>query len=251
MATIQSEMGRIKLFEDFAKSYPVAGTDAGAVPFGDFMVVGQGIAETDSGILSLSTDGLSGIGQSTTTDADVHAMGVQTASIFDVGLMGTIVAECRVRFAEITTGEFFFGFSDVCTDLAIIEGALFHGNTVTITNTASDGCGFLLSSELTDSDAWCRVYNGGTATAVTSSVTAAAALDSNVVAGDFQILRLELDPNGTVRWYIDGVLKSTVENAVSTTTDMCLSCLVESKTTACKTADVDYVYVSANRDWTV
>lgn len=249
MATIQSEVGRIKLFEDFCKTYPVAGTDAGAVPFGDFSIVGQGIAETDSGIVGLTTDGLAGIGQFTTTDEDVHAMGIQTSTAFDVAKMAPIVAECRVRFTAITTGEFFFGFSDVCTDLAIIEGALFHGNTVTITNTASDGCGFLLSSELTNSDEWHYVYNGGTTTAQT--VSTSAELNVDVVAGDFQILRLEIDPNGTVRWYIDGVLKKTVEGAVSTTVDLCLSCLVESKTTAVKTADVDYVLVTANRDWTV
>ena len=249
MATIQSEIGKVYLLEDFAKSLPLATTDAAAVPFGDFMAVGQGIAETDSGIVSLAADGLAGIGQLTTTDEDVHAMGVQTGMMFDVGKMAPIVAECRVRFAAITTGEFFFGLSDVCTDLAIIEGAIFHGNTVTITNSASDGCGFLLSSELTDSDEWHYVYNGGSTTAQT--VSTSAELDVDVVAGDFQILRLEIDPNGTVRWYIDGVLKETVEGAVSTTTDMCLSCLVESKTVAVKTADVDYVFVSANRDWTV
>ncbi len=249
MATVQGEVGTIRLFEDFCKTYPVAGTDAGAVPFGDFSIVGQGIAETDSGIVGLTSDGLAGIGQFTTTDEDVHCMGIQTSMAFDVGKMAPIVAECRVRFEAITTGEFFFGFSDVCTDLAIIEGAIFHGNTTTITNTASDGCGFLLSSELTNSDEWHYVYNGGTTTAQT--VSTSAELSTDVVAGDFQILRLEIDPNGTVRWYIDGVLKMTVAGAVSTSTDLCMNCLVESKTTAVKTADVDYVLVTANRDWTV
>lgn len=251
MATVQSGFGKIDLFEDFAKGLPIAHTFSTAVPFGDFMAVGQGMAETDSGIVPLTSDGLGGVGQFTTTNEDTHAMGIQTGTIFDVALTAPIVAECRVRFASITDGEFFFGFSDVCTDLAVIEGALFHGNTVTITNSASDGCGFLVSSEFTDSAAWHRVYNGGDTTAITVSAVPASSLSSDIVAGDFQILRLEIDPNGTVRWLIDGVLKSTVEGAVSTTTDMCLSCLVESKTTAVKTADVDYVSVCANRDFTV
>jgi len=249
MTTVQSEIGKIFLFEDFAKSLPLATTDAAAVPFGDFMAVGQGIAETTSGIVSLGADGLAGIGQFTTAAEDIHAMGIQTGMMFDVGKMAPIVLECRVRFTAITTGEFFFGLSDVCTDLAIIEGAIFHGNGTTLTNTASDGAGFLLSSELTDSAAWHAVYNGGSTTAITTSTSAD--FDVDVVAGDFNILRLEIDNNGTVRWFIDGVLKQTVEGAVSTTTDMCMSCLVESKTTASKTADVDYVMVSANRDWTV
>jgi len=244
----QSEKGKINLFEDFYKSLPLATTDAAAVPFGDFMAVGQGIAETDSGIVSLASDGLSGVGQLTTTDEDIHAMGIQTGMGFDVAKMGTLVAETRVRFSAITTGEFFFGFSDVCTDLAIIEGAIIHGATTTLTLTASDLCGFLLSSDLTDSAAWHMVYNGGATTGATVSTGVAA--DVDVVAGDFNILRVEIDPNGTARWYIDGVLKKTLAGAVSTTVDLCFSELVESKTTAVKTADVDYVLVTANRDWT-
>ena len=43
----------------------------------------------------------------------------------------------------------------------------------------------------------------------------------------------------------------TTTGAVSTSVDLCLNVIVESKTTAVKTLDVDYIKVWANRDWTV
>ena len=248
----QSGKGRIEIFEDFiGVEEAVAGTTAPPIKLGAYLqLVGQGIADTDSGAVALDSDGLSGVIQLTTTDEDVHCAGLQTATLFDVGKMGTIVLEVRVRHAAITAalGETFIGFSDVNTDLAIIEGAICHGDTVTITLTASDLVGFLLAGDLTDSADWHMVYNGGTTTGETVSTSIDA--DAAAVAGDFQILRLEIAPNGTVRWYIDGVLKQTKAGAVSITTDLCANILVESKTTAVKTMDVDYVLIRANRDWT-
>jgi len=247
----QSGQGRIRIFEDFGVTVqPVLSTVAPPIPLGAYLqLVGQGLADTDSGAVRLDSDGLSGVTQFLTTNEDVHAAGVQTATMFDVALMGTIVMEARVRMAALTaaTCEAFIGFSDVNTDLAIIEGAICHGDTVTLTLTASDICGFLLASDLTDADDWHAVFAGGTTTGVTAS--ASNDLDDDAVAGEWQILRLEIDPNGTARWLIDGVLKKTVVGAVSTTTDLCFSALREAKTAAVATMDVDYILIEANRDW--
>ena len=247
----QSEKGRILIDDDFTgPGVPVAGTTAPPIALGQyFNVVGQGIADTDSGAPRLDSDGLGGVIQLTTTDEDIHCAGLQTATMFDVALMGGIVLEARVRLAVITTGEVFIGFSDVNTDLAIIEGAICHGDTITITLTASDLIGFLMATDLTDVSDWHGVYNGGTKTGET--VATSLDFDAAPVAGEWVVLRLEIDSNGTARWYVNGVLKQTVEGAVSTTVDLCAHVLVESKTTAVKTMDVDYVRVTANRDWTV
>ena len=245
----QSEVGGIKILEDFVGiGELVAGTTAPPIKLGAyFNLVGQGIAEADSGAIRLDSDGLSGAIQLTTTNEDIHAAGLQTATMFNVAKMGTIVLEARVRMASITDGETFIGFSDVNTDLAIIEGAICHGDTVTITLTASDLVGFLDASDLTDAADWHAVYNGGTTTGETTSTNID--LNDDAVAGEYQILRLELDNNGTARWYIDGVLLKTLAGAVSTTTDLCMNALTESKTTAIKTMDVDYILLTANRDW--
>ena len=249
---VQSGDSRLMISEDFlgGTEVAVASTTAPPINWPPYLTfVGQGIADNDSGAVMLDSDGLNGVVQLTTTNEDVHCAGFQTPVMFDVALNGTIVLEARVRQAALNTGEVFIGFSDVATDLAIIEGAICHGDTITVTLTASDLIGFLMASDLTDNSDWHGVYNGGTTTGQTTSTSVD--FDSGATAGEYQVLRLELFPNGTAEWWVDGVLEQTVTGAVSTSVDLCLNVLVESKTSAVKTLDVDYIKVWANRDWTV
>ena len=249
MATVQGPIGKIEIFEDFVGAeVPIALTNAYG-NIGSLRVIGDGLAETDSGIVGLDSDGVNGVAQFTTTNEDKHAIGVSTSTMLDVGNMGTIIAEARVRLPAIANREVFFGFSDVNTDTVSLEDDVFHGNGTTITLTASDGAGFLFCSELTDSADWHGIYAGGTTTGETTSTNVD--LDDIAGAGEFQILRLEIAENGTCRWYIDGELKQTKTGAVSTTVDLACQLIVEAKTTTALTMDVDYFYVSAARDFTI
>lgn len=244
----QGSMGKVRAFSDFIGVEKLAALTAGSENIGDFRLIGQGIAEADSGAVSVEADGLNGVIQLTTTDETEHSCGLTTAKCFDIGLMGTLVAETRVRFTDLDTKEFYFGLTDVNDDTAILEGGNLTGATATLTYTASDLCGFFLSADLTDDEDWHMVYVGGTTTGLTASGSLDA--DDDAVAGEWQILRLEVDNDGTARWYIDGVLKQTVSGAVSTTTDLAVLTMVETKGSAIETADIDYILVEANRDWT-
>ena len=137
-----------------------------------------------------------------------------------------------------------FGFCDVNAD-DVAEPVTSTGTTLTLV--ASDLCGFLFDSQLTAKN-WHMPYNGGTTTGATDGTT----VDSGVllVAADWDILRIEIAPNGTAFWYINGVLKQTVATAVSTS--VLQACFVGCFGTATTVTDVDvdYLYVSANRDWT-
>ena len=250
MAEVHGANGRIEIFEDFTGPEWIIAETAASGAIGAFRIVGQGVADTDAGVV-ISETLLNGVATMTSPNAtDNDSVGLVTGTMFDVALMGTIVAECRVQFADLDTKEFFFGFSDLNTDVHSMEGVLIHGATATITLTASDLVGFLLSSELSDDEDWHMVYNGGTTTGQTTSTSIDA--DDDAVAGEWQILRLEIAPNGTARWYIDGVLKQTQAGAVSTTTNLAMNCMLEIKGTGSnETADIDYIYISANRDWTV
>ena len=243
----QASEGRIRLFEDFFAEDSVAHT-AASRPLGPFTVGGQGSEDTDSGIPTLNADALSGVGVMTTTNEDNHTILIGTPIAFDVGLMGTIVAEARVRFVDLDTKEVFFGFSDIDPDTLSIETNVMTGATATLTLTASDICGFFLSAELSDDEDWHTVYNGGTTTGVTDST----AVDCNddAVAGEWQVLRVELFPNGTVSWFVDGVLIRTVAGAVSTSVDLSLVLALEAKGAAIEIMHVDYLMVECNRDWT-
>lgn len=245
----QSSVGRIRLFNDFFGTGNMAlAQTTDADPAGDFFIGGEGYEDTDAGAAYLQSDALSGVVRLTSANTDQDFTFIGTDICFDVALMGPIVIEARVRFVDLDTKVAFIGLTSVLTLDEQIDDIIDAGTT-TITLTAANLCGFLLSSELTDDEDWHGVHNGGSTTGVTDST--AIDLDDDAVAGEWQVLRLEVDPNGTVRWYIDGVLKQTVVGAVSTSTDMAVCCGVGANTTELSIMDVDFLLVEANRDWTV
>jgi hypothetical protein len=251
----QAGPGKIRLFNDFFGMLDLSGiadntTTQTEWTLGDFRVFGDGVSEIDAGALAIGSDEISGVVRLTTTNETEHATCLGTPLSFDVGLMGPIVLEARVRFNNLDTKEVFFGLADtVGADLSL-EDDLVAAATLTFTPVASDYVGFYLSAELTDDEDWHVLYRGG-AEAMTSGATSATYdLDSDAVAGEWQQLRLEIDPNGTARWYIDGDLKWTQTGACSTSVDMGVVLGVEAKGAAIEQMDVDYLLVTANRDWT-
>jgi hypothetical protein len=252
----ESGVGGLRIFDDFVGfEVPVASTAAQATaPYftpGGLRVVGQGLEQNDSGVVGLDADGLNGVVQLiSSAQAAEHSCGFTTNACFDMTLNGGIMIEARVRFADLDTKEAYFGLTDVVTNgVGILEGEQLTGASTTLTLTASDLCGFYLSAELTDDEDWHGVYNGGTTTGATTSTDVD--LDADATAGEFQILKLTVGNDGTARWYVDGVLKQTVTGAVSTSTDLAVLLMVESKTAAVETMDVDYVLIESSRDWTV
>ena len=120
----------------------------------------------------------------------------------------------------------------------------------------ADLVGFYLSSEKTDDEAWHGIHNGGTTAAslTTTSVCLGGTGDATSVgatAGEWQVLKLEVMPNGTARWYVDGILYQTVEGAASTTTNMAVCLAAGANASELAIFDCDYILVEANRDWTV
>ena len=246
----QSDRGKIELFYDFFGEDNIANT-ATTRALGPFSVGGQGSEATDAGVTTLASDGnigINGIGRISTTDETEHTTVVGTNIAFDVGLMGPLVAETRIQFDDLDTKEGFFGFADLDLNTVSLETDLTTASGTTFAYQASDICGFYWSSELTDDEDWHMVYAGGTTTGETNSTNIDADVDA--VAGEYDVLRLEVSPNGTARWYINGVLKQTVTGAVSTTAEVAVIAMVEAKTAAIEYAWLDYVAIEANRDWT-
>ena len=114
MAEVHGAKGRIEIFEDFLGGEDIVAETAATRSFGGsgLRVLGQGIAEVDSGITVGETDANNGVGIFTTTDEIDHSCGVATPQSFVVGKMGTIIAECRVQFVDLDTKEFYFGLTD-------------------------------------------------------------------------------------------------------------------------------------------
>ena len=242
--------GKIRLFEDFLGAELIVAFSqvAGFVSGGDFKVIGDGVATNDSGITVLDDDGLSGVGVMTTTNENKKGIHLATTKMFDVALMAPLVAETRVRLVDRDDKRIFMGFSDVNGDDLSLEDDLINGSTTTITLTGSDLVGWFYDENLDADNDWHAVFNGGT----TTGITVAANINANedIVAGEWQVLRVEVDPNGTARWYVNGRLKFTVAGAVSTTVDLAATCGVEATEATLELAHLDYFLVTANRDWT-
>ena len=246
----QSGYGKISIFEDFLAGEDIVAATAASRSFGGsgLRVIGQGIAENDSGITVGESDGLNGVGILTTTNEDAHSCGLTTGKVFDVGKMAPINIECRVQFPDLDTKAFYFGLTDVNDDTTILEGNNLVASGTSLTLSASDLCGFLIDAEATDDEDWIMVYNGGTTSGETTIANIDA--DNDAVAGEWDVLRLEVSINGTARWYVNGVLKQTVEGAVSTSTDLAVLAMIEARSAAIEYAWIDYIAIEANRDWT-
>ena len=240
----QGEVGRIRLFNDFFGVGDTLALTADTADLGDFYAGGEGFEDNDAGIAG--KDALSGVVTITSGNTDADTTFIGTHIGLDVALMGTLVLETRVQLPDLDTKEIFFGLTSILSVDEQLEDIVINASATTITMPA-DLVGFYLSSELTDDEDWHGIYSGGTATA--SPTTTAVDLDDDAVAGESQILRLEVAPNGTARWYIDGDLKQTVEGACSTTTDLAVCLAAAANTTELAIMDVDYLLVKANRDW--
>ena len=253
MATEQSGPGGIYMFEDFlGAEVPIALTTH-FENLGQFEVAGSGLEDSTAGIAALDAAGLNGVGRCTTGATNKDSLGIKTAICFDVALMGTLVTECRIKSETITGQQNWFGFTnnagspdDFIEDNIVDTNS---GGTTIDDLTATAMCGFLRTSEITANAEWHAIWQGGTTTG--PATTTAAELGVDYVAGDFQILRLEIDPNGTARWFIDGILLKTLAGAASTTADMAVVLMVEQQDSTAAVMDVDYIMVKANRDWTV
>ena len=246
----QGSVGRIRIFEDFiGAEIPVALT-TDVENLGPFKIGGEGLEDSDTGATVFDSDGLNGVIRLISGNTDKDTTALMTGTMFDVGLMGPINIEVRVRMVDLDDKQVFIGLTDTNDDDQDQDTDIITTDATVVTLQASDLVGFYWSSELETSDEdWYGVYNGGTTTGVTTA--ASVDLDADATAGEFQVLRLEVAPDGKTRWYVDGVLKQTVAGAISTSTDVGLVAMIEARAASNEYVYLDYLYVSANRDWTV
>ena len=247
----QSGYGKILLFDDFAGpelpvevnlAYAAAGNAAPRI--GPFKVTGD-IGETDTGVVNV--DGkVNGWVRISGANANGKGVAIGTGTAFSPSLNGPLALETRVEMRALTTRSIFIDFTDANAD-DVAEPQT--SNATTLTPVASDYCGFVFDSQLTDSADWHAVFQGGDVTASTTSTDLD--LDEDATAAESQVLRVEIDANGTARWYIDGKLKKTQTGAVSTTVVQAAIVGCWGTTTTAADLDVDYIAVEANRDWTV
>jgi len=247
----ESGYGRIRLFDDFCgPEIPVAnavayGTTAGGCNYylGPYTVRGT-LEDTAIGVVSLlKSGGWVRIGGS---DENAEGAWVGTEAVFSPSLNGPLALEARVELRILTTTSVFIGFMATLADAAV-EPVTSTGTSITYVSTTGIA-GFIYDSQLTAGQ-WHAIYDGGSTVENTTSTDAETGISP--VAARSDVLRVEIDTNGTVRWYINGVLERTVVDAVSTTVLLAAGIGSWGTTTTATDIDADFLAVEANRDWTV
>jgi hypothetical protein len=252
----QSGVGKIRLFHDFLgaevpENTAVAyGTSAGGCTYsiGDFRLVGDLADAADGGMPTISK--ASGYARLTGTNEDAEGMALATEICFSPVLNGPLIIEARLEMQVLTARVVFVGFAGTIEDLV---NEPVTSTTTTITKVVP--ClGFLFDSQLTaDATASTAVWHMPYLLAADTTQTSTNVEASQVaVAGESDILRLEVDVDGGARWYINGKLEQTVGAGLAATPATLLGAEVGVYSTASTTSDVDvdYLLVEANRDWT-
>lgn len=159
---------------------------------------------------------------------------------------GPMVMEAGVTCAALTNVSIFVGW----TDNAGLEFPIAISGT-TLTTNATDAVGFLFSTAATAATKWQIVSVAGDVDGALTTV------NTNLpVATTFQSFRVEVNPDGTAYFFIDGVqvgigtslTRTTGRNAAITKTVLMTPIVaVRTETTAAKTVYVDYGYVQKGR----
>ncbi len=249
----QSGPGKIRIFDEFAgPGYPILSVHAvnaasgGGQNVGPFAVLGD-LADNDAGVVRV--DSLTGgVVRVTGTNEAEKGVALTTGLMFSVPNNGPLVFETRVQGQVLTARNYFAGFCGLIADDIAPPAA---SATITHTLTATDTIGFHIDTSLTAGTTWHCIYNGGTTTGDTDSRNTVSTRVA--VAGEWDVLRVQIDPNGTVEWFINGDSEYKVTNAATVTATDLLAAMVGSWGTASTITDidVDYILATANRDWTV
>ncbi len=251
----QAGVGKIRLFHDFCgPEIPVEcdlayAADAGGCHYriGDFTVRGD-VGETDVGIVDLEkSSGWVRIGYA---DANNKGIWVGSGLSFSPTLNGTLVVEARVEHRALTTKNAFIGFIGTLADDAVE----IITNTTTTSTRVGNAVGFMFDSQVTINTvtATCCYHMPYMISTTTSQVATAIASSQIIVAAEADILRVEIDPDGAARWYMNGKLEQSIGAALAADVGTLLAggVGVWGTTTTDSDLDVDYLLVEANRDWT-
>lgn len=208
-----------------AELFEISGSDAQAV---------QALVSEQYGVYQLTS---SDAGTGCAADCEAFNIGLEWQAD-----QGSLVFETRLHLdGDILTAGICAGFSD---DESTVEMPFGISGT-TITSTVADGVMFCFDTDATTDEWYFLGVDTGT------DATGNAITGTAPVVDVYQVLRIEVDSAGAVcRGYIDGTLAITLTaNCVTNTVALAPGVWVDSASNAASHVfDVDYLYVSADRD---
>jgi len=245
MATDPGGFGKLRVFEDFLGlgHFNGAWTETGLTNIGQlaFTSVNEGaIAHTvdePGGVISITTD---------TADNDNACLYAGTFKPAD----GGCVMEARFKCADITTVSINCGFSETLSATTPVQPLEWSGAT-TASYAVAGGMALANFDADTTTDVW-RAFFGDASTVSGGGALNGTSSGKAAVNDEWDVVRVEIDPNGYARVYHDGVLiKASTSAAVTPTDVMHAILMVENRSSAANILEVDYFFAEGFRDWTV
>lgn len=230
-----SQQGLWGVYEDFRSQVgePLADTDAELILASGLRVFGQGIAETDSGLVVQIGEGGT-VGRITTTDEVAHTVAVGLeAGVYQPDQHGLGIIDVDVtNVSAITLRGMGVGFVGLAADA--FDPPITCATTVA-TLVLDDLALMHFNVGYTDGDRWYAAYNKSDAaanmTVVDTGVDVAA-------AGTYQRLRVEIGPDGDMRCFINKAQVASRAVALDVDEEASPVFYLESTSTAVKSADI-------------
>lgn len=217
----------------------VADTAAEAiVPGSGLRIFGQGIAETDSGLVVQTAGEGGNLGRMTTTDEDAHTIAIgMEAGVMQPDQHQLLVVDCSVtHVSAITLRSMFCGFIGTAADA--LDPAV-TGSTTTATLVQDDLAGLFFDVGFTDGDRYFAVHNKSDEAASQSISTGSRDTGVDVAAaGTFQRLRVEINAGGDMVAFIDKTQVFSLADALDADEECSPVLYLESTSTATKSMDV-------------
>ncbi len=217
----------------------VAATDAEAIlADSGLRIFGQGLTETDSGLVVQTAGEGGNVGRMTTTDEDGHTIAIgMEAGVMQPDQHKLLVVDTEVaHVSAITLRAMFCGFIGTAADA--LDPAV-TGATTTATLVQDDLAGLFFDVGFTDADRYFAVHNKSDAAANQS--VASGNRDTGVdvaAAGTFQRLRVEIDATGAMTAFINKAQVFSLAAALDADEECGPVLYLESTSAATKSLDV-------------
>lgn len=229
------------VWTDFRDQVGIAVADTNGefvVPGSGLRILGQGIAETDSGLV-VQTAGEGGcLGRMTTTDEDAHTIAIgMEAGVMQPDQHQLLVVDCEVtHVSAITLRAMFCGFIGTAADA--LDPPV-TGSTTTATLVQDDLAGIFFDVGFTAASRYYAVHNKSDEAASQSISTGGRDTSTDVAAaGTFQRLRVEINAGGDMLVFVNKAQVASITDALDADEEVSPVLCLESTSTAVKSMDV-------------
>ena len=244
----QSEYGVIEVWDDFLGPDNDLTWGLGTVKVGNLGFVSVNASGSNLGTFEWTVDEPGGIVAITThaTDNDNAALMAGTFRPAD----GGIIMEARFKQADVTTGAIYCGFTETLNLATPVMPAEFA--TATMSYNGSGGMvGCVWDPDATTNRWKALAGDGGSVSSNASANGEDDNASGDAVNDQWEIVRVEIGPDATARIYHDEILIDTIASAITAGDKFYAVLMIENRSAAANTLEVDYFHARGYRDWSV